>query len=56
MNVANMSLGGGTHGNQDLLTVGVDNLTAAGMVSRLPPATPGRGRRPPRAPALRRVP
>src|SRR4051794_19150354 len=43
MDVANMSLGGDAHGNQDLLTVGVDNLTAAGMVIAVAAGNSGPG-------------
>lgn len=40
--VANMSLGGGAHGIQDLLTIAVDNLDQANMVSAVAAET-GRG-------------
>jgi subtilisin family serine protease len=43
MDVANMSLGGDAHGTQDLLTLGVDNLTAAGMVIAVAAGNSGPG-------------
>lgn len=43
MDVANMSLGGNAHGAQDLLTIGVDNLTAAGMVIAVAAGNSGPG-------------
>jgi minor extracellular serine protease Vpr len=43
MDVANMSLGGDAHGIQDLLTIGVDNLTAAGMVIAVAAGNSGPG-------------
>lgn len=43
--VANMSLGGGTHGAQDLLTVAVDNLDRANMVVSLSNGNEGPGYR-----------
>jgi subtilisin family serine protease len=43
MDIANMSLGGDAHGNQDLLTVAVDNLTAAGMVVAVAAGNSGPG-------------
>jgi len=41
--VANMSLGGGTHGIQDLLTVAVDNLDQADMVVAVAAGNSGPG-------------
>jgi subtilisin family serine protease len=41
--VANMSLGGGAHGIQDLLTVAVDNLDAADMVVAVAAGNSGPG-------------
>ncbi len=41
--VANMSLGGGAHGIQDLLTVAVDNLDAANMVVAVAAGNSGPG-------------
>jgi minor extracellular serine protease Vpr len=41
--VANMSLGGGSHGMQDLLTVVVDNLDAANMVVAVAAGNSGPG-------------
>lgn len=41
--VANMSLGGGAHGIQDLLTVAVDNLDQAGMVVAVAAGNSGPG-------------
>ena len=41
--VANMSLGGGAHGIQDLLTVGVDNLDQANMVVAVAAGNSGPG-------------
>ncbi len=41
--VANMSLGGGSHGIQDLLTVAVDNLDAANMVVAISNGNEGPG-------------
>ncbi len=41
--VANMSLGGGSHGIQDLLTVAVDNLDAANMVVAISNGNDGPG-------------
>lgn len=43
MDVANMSLGGGSHGKQDLLTVAVDNLDMAGMVVAVAAGNSGPG-------------
>ncbi|MFO1330681.1 MAG: S8 family serine peptidase [Rubrivivax sp.] len=43
--VANMSLGGGAHGIQDLLTVAVDNLDRAGMVVAVSNGNEGPGYR-----------
>lgn len=41
--VANMSLGGGSHGIQDLLTVAIDNLDAADMVVAVAAGNSGPG-------------
>jgi len=41
--VANMSLGGGSHGVQDLLTVAIDNLDAANMVVAVAAGNSGPG-------------
>lgn len=41
--VANMSLGGGAHGIQDLLTIAVDNLDEANMVSAVAAGNSGPG-------------
>jgi len=41
--VANMSLGGGSHGIQDLLTVAIDNLDAANMVVAVAAGNSGPG-------------
>ncbi len=41
--VANMSLGGGSHGIQDLLSMGVDNADAAGMVVAVAAGNSGPG-------------
>jgi subtilisin family serine protease len=41
--VANMSLGGGAHGIQDLLTIGVDNLDQANMVVAVAAGNSGPG-------------
>ncbi|MFT3953952.1 MAG: S8 family serine peptidase [Piscinibacter sp.] len=43
MDVANMSLGGGSHGIQDLLTVAVDNLDRANMVVSISNGNDGPG-------------
>ncbi len=43
MDVANMSLGGGSHGIQDLLTVAVDNLDHANMVVSISNGNEGPG-------------
>jgi minor extracellular serine protease Vpr len=43
MDVINMSLGGGASGAQDLLTVGVDNLDEANMVSAISAGNEGPG-------------
>ncbi|MGE5615960.1 MAG: S8 family serine peptidase [Bacillota bacterium] len=43
MDVANMSLGGGSHGIQDLLTVAIDNLDAANMVVAVAAGNSGPG-------------
>ena len=43
MDVVNMSLGGGASGAQDLLTVAVDNLDQAGMVSAVAAGNSGPG-------------
>lgn len=43
MDVANMSLGGGSHGIQDLLTVAVDNLDRANMVVTISNGNEGPG-------------
>lgn len=43
MDIANMSLGGGASGNQDLLTVTVDNLDQAGMVVAVAAGNSGPG-------------
>ena len=43
--IANMSLGGGSHGIQDLLTVAVDNLDQAGMVVAVSAGNEGPGYR-----------
>lgn len=43
MDVANMSLGGGSHGVQDLLTMAVDNLDMAGMVVAVAAGNSGPG-------------
>ena len=43
MDVANMSLGGDTHGVQDLLAIGVDNLSAAGMTIAISAGNEGPG-------------
>ncbi|HEY3334097.1 MAG TPA: S8 family serine peptidase [Candidatus Limnocylindrales bacterium] len=43
MDVVNMSLGGGSHGIQDLLTVAVDNLDIANMVSAVAAGNSGPG-------------
>jgi subtilisin family serine protease len=45
MDVANMSLGGGAHGVQDLLTVAVDNLDQANMVVAVANGNEGPGYR-----------
>jgi subtilisin family serine protease len=41
--IANMSLGGGTHGVQDLLTIAVDNLDQAGFISAVAAGNSGPG-------------
>ena len=41
--IANMSLGGGSHGIQDLLTIAVDNLDRAGMVVAVSAGNEGPG-------------
>jgi subtilisin family serine protease len=43
MDIANMSLGGGSHGIQDLLTVAVDNLDRANMVVSISAGNEGPG-------------
>lgn len=43
MDVINMSLGGGAHGIQDLLTVAVDNLDQANLVSAISAGNEGPG-------------
>ena len=43
MDVANMSLGGGAHGIQDLLTIAVDNLDLANMVVAVAAGNDGEG-------------
>ncbi|MHB8890578.1 MAG: S8 family serine peptidase [Candidatus Limnocylindrales bacterium] len=43
MNVVNMSLGGGANGMQDLLTVAVDNLDQANMISAVAAGNSGPG-------------
>jgi len=43
MDVANMSLGGGAHGIQDLLTIAVDNLDRANMVLAVAAGNSGPG-------------
>ncbi|MDA8434820.1 MAG: S8 family serine peptidase, partial [Actinomycetales bacterium] len=43
MDVANMSLGGGSHGIQDLLTIAVDNLDRANMVVAVSAGNEGPG-------------
>ena len=43
MDVANMSLGGGAHGIQDLLTIAVDNLDVANMVVAVAAGNNGEG-------------
>lgn len=43
MDIANMSLGGGSHGIQDLLTVAVDNLDQANMVVAISNGNEGPG-------------
>ena len=43
MDVANMSLGGGSHGIQDLLTIAVDNLDKANMVVAVAAGNSGPG-------------
>ena len=43
MDVVNMSLGGGAHGIQDLLTIAVDNLDEAGMISAVAAGNSGPG-------------
>ena len=43
MDVINMSLGGNAHGNQDLLTVAVDNLDRAGIVVAVSAGNDGPG-------------
>jgi subtilisin family serine protease len=43
MDVANMSLGGGAHGIQDLLSMGVDNLDRANMVVAVAAGNSGPG-------------
>ena len=43
MDVVNMSLGGGAHGIQDLLTIAVDNLDVANMVSAVAAGNSGPG-------------
>lgn len=43
MDVVNMSLGGGAHGIQDLLTMAVDNLDQAGMISAVAAGNSGPG-------------
>ncbi len=43
MDVANMSLGGGAHGIQDLLTIAVDNLDTADMVVAVAAGNSGPG-------------
>ncbi|HSF26083.1 MAG TPA: S8 family serine peptidase, partial [Actinomycetes bacterium] len=43
MDVANLSLGGGANGNQDLLTVAIDNLDRAGMVVAVAAGNSGPG-------------
>ena len=44
MDIVNMSLGGGAHGVQDLLTVAVDNLDQANMISAVAAGDSGPGR------------
>ena len=41
--IANMSLGGGSHGIQDLLTIAVDNLDQANMVVAVAAGNSGPG-------------
>lgn len=43
MDIVNMSLGGGSHGIQDLLTVAVDNLDQANMISAVAAGNSGPG-------------
>jgi len=43
MDIVNMSLGGGSHGIQDLLTVAVDNLDKANMISAVAAGNSGPG-------------
>ena len=43
MDIVNMSLGGGAHGVQDLLTVAVDNLDQANMISAVAAGNSGPG-------------
>jgi minor extracellular serine protease Vpr len=43
MDIVNMSLGGGAHGIQDLLTIAVDNLDEAGMISAVAAGNSGPG-------------
>jgi subtilisin family serine protease len=43
MNVDNMSLGGGYHGSNDLVTQAVDNLDQAGMISAIAAGNSGPG-------------
>jgi subtilisin family serine protease len=45
MDIVNMSLGGGAHGIQDLLTVAVDNLDKANMVFTISAGNEGPGHR-----------
>ena len=43
MDIVNMSLGGGAHGIQDLLTIAVDNLDRANMISAVAAGNSGPG-------------
>ena len=43
MDIVNMSLGGGAHGIQDLLTIAVDNLDQANMISAVAAGNSGPG-------------
>ncbi|MFZ9627808.1 MAG: S8 family serine peptidase [Ilumatobacteraceae bacterium] len=43
MNIVNMSLGGGSYGIQDLLTIAVDNLDRGGMLSSISAGNDGPG-------------